>query len=49
MTVEQVDVHNVENNRFIIIGAGPVGLLAAILLVQEKHAAQVTSWETETT
>ncbi|EWM24917.1 fad nad -binding domain-containing protein [Nannochloropsis gaditana] len=45
MTVEQVDVHNVENNRYIIIGAGPVGLLAAILLVQEKHAAQVSIYE----
>jgi threonine dehydrogenase-like Zn-dependent dehydrogenase len=30
-----------ENKRFIIVGAGPVGLLAAILLVQEIDALQV--------
>lgn len=30
-----------EDRRFIIVGAGPVGLLAAILLVQEIDALQV--------
>lgn len=29
------------NKRFVIVGAGPVGLLAAILLVQEIDALQV--------